>query len=461
MPSHITDSIFLKDLYGTDEMRAVFDDHALLQKWLDAEVALAKAEAEIGVIPPAAAEEIARKGRAELIDTIYMKQQVDHTLHPIVPLIRAFKNVCEGDAGEYIHWGATTQDIMDTALVLQIKDALAIFERRLADIDAVLRELALRHRDTLMAGRTHGQHALPITFGYKVAIWLDEFHRHAARLDECKKRVLVGQFGGAVGTLAGVAEYGLEIQRRMMAHLGLGVPAITWHVAHDGFAEFAGVAAMVAGTCGKIANEVIALQKSEMMELEEPWAEGKVGSSTMPHKRNPMLCEAIMALSRLSFNHARAALDGLIPDHERDWTYNHMEWAWVPELCVMTDGALALTLRVLRGLRVYPERMRRNLDALHGLMLSEAVMFALGEHVGRQTAHDIVYESAMRAVEEGRPFRELLLADPRVAAHLAREDVDRLLDPARYTGLAGAFVDRVLQAQPRSDEAQPIADGLK
>jgi 3-carboxy-cis,cis-muconate cycloisomerase len=444
MPTHITDSTFLKDLYGTDEMRAVMDDRALLQKWLDVEVALAKAEAEIGVIPPAAAEEIARMGRAELIDTAFMKQQVDHTLHPIVPLIRAFKNVCEGDAGEYIHWGATTQDIMDTALVLQVKDAIAIFERRLQDFDAVLRELALRHRDTLMAGRTHGQHALPITFGFKVAIWLDEFRRHRARLDECKGRVLVGQFGGAVGTLAGVAEHGLEIQRRMMALLGLGVPTITWHVAHDGFAEFANIAAMIAGTCGKIANEVIALQKSEVMELEEPWAEGKVGSSTMPHKRNPMLCEAIIALSRLSFNHARAALDGLIPDHERDWTFNHMEWAWVPDLCVMTDGALAMTLRVVRDLRVYPERMRRNLDALGGLMLSEAVMFALGEHVGRQTAHDVVYESAMRAAEENTPFSELLLADTRVNAHLSREDVDRLLDPSRYTGLAGAFVDRVL-----------------
>ncbi|MCS6849468.1 MAG: adenylosuccinate lyase [Anaerolineae bacterium] len=446
MPSHITDSIFLKDLYGTDEMRAIFSDEALLQRWLDVEAALAQAEGEIGVIPRWAAEEIVRKARAELIDAAWMKREIDHTLHPIVPLIRALKTICDGDAGEYIHWGATTQDVMDTALVLQLKDAVALFEQRLHDLQSTLAELARCHRETIMPGRTHGQHALPITFGFKVAIWLDEFRRHTMRLRECKPRVLVGQFGGAVGTLAGVGEHGFEIRRRMMARLGLGVPAISWHVAHDGFAEFAGIVAMLAGTCGKIAHEVIALQKSEVMELEEPWAEGKVGSSTMPHKRNPMLCEAIVALARLCFDRARTALDGLIQEHERDWTVNHMEWAYLPELCVMADGALALTMRVLRGLRVYPERMRANVDALEGLMMSEAVMFALGQAMGRQTAHDVVYECAMRAVESKRPFREVLAEHPAVRAHLSMDDLARLLDPTRYLGLAREMVDRVCDA---------------
>jgi len=446
MASHVTDSLFFKDLYGTEEMRAVFSDEALLQRWLDVEVALAQAEAEIGVIPRQAAEEIARKGRAELIDTAWMKSEIDYTLHPIVPLIRAFKAICDGDAGEYIHWGATTQDIMDTALVLQLKDAVAILERRLSALSQVLSGLAQRHRDTLMPGRTHGQHALPITFGFKVAIWLDEFRRHTARLRECKSRLLIGQFGGAVGTLAGVADQGFEIRRRMMDRLGLGVPVISWHVAHDSFVEFAGVVAMMAGTCGKIAREVIALQKSEVMELEEPWAEGKVGSSTMPHKRNPMLCEAIAALARLCFNHARAALDGLIQDHERDWTINHMEWAYLPDLCVMADGALALTLRVLSDLRVYPERMRANLDALDGLMMSEAVMFALGQAVGRQTAHDVVYECAMQAVASRRAFRDVLAEHPVVSQHLSSEDLSRLLDPTLYIGLAREMVDQVCRS---------------
>ena len=230
-------------------MRAIFADHALLQKWLDVEVALAQAEAEIGVIPVEAAAEITRAGKANLIDTVRMKQMIDQTLHPIVPLIRAFKDICEGGAGEYIHWGATTQDIMDSAVVLQLKDAIAIFERRLQEMDDVLAEMAARYRDAIMPGRTHGQHALPITFGFKVAIWLDEFRRHVARLTDCKPRVLVGQFGGAVGTLAGVAEHGLDIRQRMMDRLGLATPTISWHVAHDGFAEFASIAAMIAGTC--------------------------------------------------------------------------------------------------------------------------------------------------------------------------------------------------------------------
>lgn len=450
MPSHITDSIFLKDLYGTDEMRAVFEDRALLQKWLDVEVALAQAEADLGIVPQAAADEIAQRGRAELIDVVWMKREIDHTLHPIVPLIRAFKAICSPVAGEWIHYGATTQDIMDTAVVLQLRDALRIFERRLADMDAALVELARAHRDTIMPGRTHGQHALPITFGYKVAIWADELRRHAARMRDCAPRVLVGQFGGAAGTLAGVGAHGLEIRAGMMARLGLAEAPITWHVAHDGFAEFASVAAMIAGTCGKIAHEVILLQKSEVMEVEEPWNEGKVGSSTMPHKRNPMLCEAIVALARLAFNQARASFDGLIQEHERDWTVNHMEWAYLPELCVMTDGALAQTLRVVRGMRVYPERMRRNVDALGGLMLSEAVMFALGERIGRVSAHDVVYDAAMCAVESGRAFADLLAADERVSAHLSRAEIAALLEPTRYTGQCGAFVDLVVIQYPAS-----------
>lgn len=450
MPSHITDSVFLKDLYGTDEMRAVFEDSALLQKWLDVEVALAQAEADLSIVPQAAADEIAQRGRAELIDAAWMKREIDHTLHPIVPLIRAFKAICSPVAGEWIHYGATTQDIMDTAVVLQLRDALRIFERRLADMDAVLVALARAHRDTIMPGRTHGQHALPITFGYKVAIWADELRRHAARLRDCAPRVLVGQFGGAAGTLAGVGARGLEIRTGMMARLGLAEAPITWHVAHDGFAEFASVAAMIAGTCGKIAHEIILLQKSEVMEVEEPWNEGKVGSSTMPHKRNPMLCEAIVALARLAFNQARASFDGLIQEHERDWTVNHMEWAYLPELCVMTDGALAQTLRVVRGMRVYPERMRRNVDALGGLMLSEAVMFALGERIGRVSAHDVVYDAAMRAVESGRAFAELLAEDERVSAHLSRTEIAALLEPTRYTGQCGAFVDLVVMRYPAS-----------
>jgi adenylosuccinate lyase len=453
MPTHITDSTFLKDLYGTAEMRAVFDDMSLLQRWLDVEVALALAEAELGVIPAEAAAEIARKGKAELMDTARIKQGVDQTVHPIVPLIRVFAAVCEGGAGEYIHWGATTQDIMDTANVLQFKQAVAIFERRLDELAQALAGLASQYRDTPMAGRTHGQQALPITFGFKVAVWLAELMRHQERLQQCKPRVLVGQFAGAAGTLASVGEVGLQIQRRMMEILGLSVPVITWHTARDGYAEFATLLAMIGATMGKLAHEVILLQMTEVWEVEEPFNEGKVGSSTMPHKRNPMLCEAILALARLGTHLAPNAFDSMIQEHERDWTGDHMDWAYLPDLCVMTDGALALTVRVMQGLRIHPERMARNLDVTNGLLLSEQVMLALGRAIGRQTAHDVVYECAMRAIDEDVPFRDVLTRHPAVSRHLSPADLDHLLDPRQYTGLSGVFVDRVLD-EYRRDQAR-------
>lgn len=456
MAAHIIDSLFFKDLYGTEAMCSIFDDQALLQKWLDVEVALAQAEAEIGLIPADAAAEITRRAHAENLDSQRLKKLIDQTVHPIVPLIRALAEICSGDAGEYIHWGATTQDIMDTAIVLQLKEAITLLEGRLADLVKSLGELALTHRDTVMAGRTHGQQALPITFGFKVAVWLAELQRHQQRLAECRPRLLVGQFAGAAGTLASVSEHGLQIQARMMQILGLGVPPIAWHTARDNLAEFTALLGLIAGTTGKIAREIIALQKTELSEVEEPFNEGKVGSSTMPHKRNPMLCEAIVALARLVMNLVPNALNGLVQEHERDWTYNHMEWAYLPEACIMTDGALNLTMRVMGGVHVNPERMQQNLDQLNGLMLSETVMLALGKKVGRQTAHDVIYDCSMRAHENNRPFCELLNEHPLVSQHLTPTEIDQLLDPQQYTGLAGEFVDRVVLGERRRVERKHL-----
>jgi 3-carboxy-cis,cis-muconate cycloisomerase len=444
MSAHIIDSIFLKDLYGTAEMRLVFDDMSLLQKWLDVEAALAVAEAEIGLIPVGAAEEIARCAHAELLDTDAIKQLVDQTVHPIVPLIRVLKGICQGDAGEYIHWGATTQDIMDTAMILQVKDAYPILEGRLTALCEALSGLAAAHRDTVMPGRTHGQQALPVTFGYKAAVWLAEFERHRQRLEQCKPRVLVGQFGGAVGTLASLGEDGLPVQERLMAILELGVPLVTWHTARDALAEFVSILGMAAATAGKVAREIIDLQRTELAEVEEPFNEGKVGSSTMPHKRNPMLCEAVLALTRLVGSRLPLALEAMIQDHERDWSCDHIEWATLGEVCIMTDGALELIGRVLQGLQVNPQRMLNNLDLTNGLALSEAVMLALARDLGRQTSHDVVYECAMRAYEQNLPFRQVLGENKVVSEHLTASQIDRLLDFRRYTGLAGQFVDRVL-----------------
>lgn len=444
MPAHVIDSVFFKDLYGTAEMRAVWDDQNLLQKWLDYEAALARAEAAIGLVPAEAATEITRQARAEHMDNVAIKQGIDKTVHPLVSVIWQLSELCQGEAGRYVHWGATTQDVMDTAIVLQIKESIALFETALDQLMEALARLAREHRDTLMAGRTHGQQALPITFGFKVAVWLSEMRRHKARLADSKARVLVGEFAGAAGTLASVSENGITINARLMAELGLGVPDIAWHTARDNFAEFAGVIAMIVATLGKIAHEVIDLQKSEFGEVEEPFEMGKVGSSTMPHKRNPMICESILTMARLTRRQSTTAIDAMLHEHERDWSSFQMEWAYLPELCVMAHGALLLTHRVISGLIVYPDNMLRNLEVTHGSLLAERVMLALGKFIGRQHAHDVVYEAAMHAFEHRTPMGKVLKQNAAITQHLSDTEIDRLLDPAEYTGLAGEYVDRVL-----------------
>jgi 3-carboxy-cis,cis-muconate cycloisomerase len=443
MPAHVIDSLYFRDLFGSAAMRAVFDDQNLLQKWLDYEAALARAEAAVGLVPAEAAAEITRQAQAAHMDIDAIKAGVDKTVHPLVPVVWQLAERC-GEAGRYVHWGATTQDVMDTAIILQIKEALPLFEGTLDALITVCADLARRYRDTPMAGRTHGQQALPITFGFKVAVWLAELRRHRERLAECRPRLLVGEFGGAVGTLAGVGEPGIAINARLCAELGLHVPPIAWFTARDHLGEFASVLTLISATMGKIAHEIIDLQKTEFAEVEEPFEMGKVGSSTMPHKRNPMLCEAILTLARLTRHQTGAAFDAMLHEHERDWSSFQMEWAYIPELCVMTHGAMELTRRVLEGLIVYPDNMLRNLHATGGLLLAERVMLALGQFIGRQTAHDVVYAAAMTAFEQGQPFAAVLKASAEVRAHLSAETIDSLLDPVQYTGLSAAYVDRVL-----------------
>lgn len=429
-------------------MRAVFADRNLLQKWLDFEAALARSQAAVGLVPQEAAAEITRQAQAKHFDISALKAGIDTTLHPLVPVIRHLAQRCDGDAGRYVHWGATTQDVMDTGLVLQIRDALAIFEPSLQELQNTLARLARDHRASPMAGRTHGQQALPITFGYKVAVWLAELLRHRHRLAQVKKRVLLGQFAGAVGTLAGLAESDLDVlqvQRALMTELGLGVPIIAWHTSRDSIAELVHLLCMIAALLGRIAKEIIELQKQEIAELEEPFEEGKIGSSTMPQKRNPILCESVLTLARLCREKSATAVDTLIiNEHERDWSSLQMEWTFLPEVFIYAHGALEITRRVLAGLRVNTEKMLRNMALTGGLLLSERVMFALSERYGRQRAHDLVYTCAMASYEEGRPFADVLLAHQDVAAILNREQLEALLEPRQYTGLADRFVDRVL-----------------
>ena len=444
MASHVVDSEIFKDIFGSAAMRAVFSDEGLVRRWLQVEAALARAEAKLGVIPEWAAAEISRKAVPENIDLERLRAETELVGYPILPLVRQLAQACEGGAGEYIHWGATTQDIMDTAMVLQLKDALGLIRDGLVELEDRLATLAEAYRDTPMAGRTHGQQALPITFGYKVAVWLAETHRHLKRLAELEGRVLVGQLGGAVGTLAAVGERGLEIQRLFLKELGLGVPEIAWHVARDRVAEVVCFLGLLTATLGKIAQEIALLSRTELAEVREPFAAGRGASSTMPQKSNPIGAEAVIALTKVVRQQVPIALDAMVQDGERGTGPWLAEWECVPEAFILTAGALSQLNRILGGLEVDVNRMARNLGLSGGLIMAEAVVMALAPQLGRQRAHELVYAACRRAEAEGLSLVEVLRADPELTRHLEAGDLKRLLDPDGYVGVAGAFVDRVV-----------------
>lgn len=443
MGSHIIDSELFGDQYSSAEMREVFSLESTLGGWIQVEVALAKAEAELGIIPEEAAREIERQGKVELFDVAELKRGIDATWHPIVPFIRIYEALCEDGHGEYLHWGATTQDIMDTGMVLQVKRALEIVERDLLDIISILSKLARKHAGTLMPGRTHGQHALPITFGYKVAVWTAEIMRYLERLDQLKPRVLTGNLNGAVGTMAYLGEAGPGVQERAMEMLGLNAPEISWQVSRDRIAEVAHFLGMVGATFGKISKEIILLQKTEVAELEEPFAAGKVGSSTMPQKRNPMTCEAVFAASTILKGQVGLGLDAMLQEHERDMGLWQVEWEFLPEMFMLAGGILRHMKAVLGGLQVREENMARNLERSEGLILAEAVMGKVAEKLGRQKAHDVVYEVAMRSFESGESFGEALKNTEALRGMIEPSEIDELLDPSAYVGLCEHFVDTV------------------
>ena len=443
MPVHLMDSELFRGGWSTPEMRELFDDRARLQRWLDVIAVLAEAQAELDLIPRSAADEIARKARAELLDINLIRRGIEETSHSLLSTIRALQAVCDGGAGEYINFGTTVHDISDTANALAFREVCGTVFRELHAVEGECLRLAREHRDTIMAGRTHGQTGLPITFGWKAAVWAREVRRHIERLKELEPRLLVGQLAGAVGTLAFFDGKGLALQERVMGRLGLRVPDIAWDTARDNLAEFANFLAMAAQTCAKFATEVYNLQRPEIGELFEPWVMGRVGSVTMPHKRNPEIVEQIGTLARVVRADAAVLLEGILHEHERDGRPWKAEWVALPEACVLTGKALQLTRDVLAGLVVDAEAMRRNLHEENGLLASEAVMGFLSRKVGKQTAHRLVYEAAMAAVEKGVSLRDALQDSP-AAPHLASADLDGLFDLRNSLGHATDFVDRVL-----------------
>jgi adenylosuccinate lyase len=432
---------------STDAMRAIFSPAAEVQAWLDAEAALARAEARNGVIPKEAAAEITAKADVALLDLDGLRGDIRTAVHPIMPLVTRFAAVCDGGAGEYVHWGATTQDITDTGVVLRLRQADAVLAPDLERLVGVLRDLAVTHRDTPMAGRTHAQHAVPITFGYKLAVWVDELQRHQATLARLREEVFVGQLGGATGTLASLGPVGLAVRRDFMDELGLAEPTITWHVTRDRLASYTFALALIASAIQRAALEVVALQRTEIAEVFEPFHHGKVGSSTMPHKRNPALSEALWTLGELVRNDVRTALSGLGSLHERDKAVFAVEMDYLPRVCSATHRMLELAIRVFEGLVVDADRMRTNLEAGRGQLFSERVMMRLAERIGRQRAHDVVYEAAMSAFDRGEHLRDAVGRDPVIAEAFAPNELDALFDLGEIGAVAGVFVDRVCRPE--------------
>lgn len=449
MPATVIDSLVFRDMFATEPMRAVFSDEQRVQYYLDIEAALARVQAGLDIIPQEAADEIVRHCHADQIDLEKLKTQTELIGYPVLGVVEQLNGLCDNDLGQWCHWGATTQDITDTATVLQFRAALDLIERDLTTIADALAKLAREHRDTPMAGRSNLQQAVPVTFGYKAAVLLAGFHRHLERLKELKPRVLVGEFGGAAGNLSSLGTRGLEVQAKLMKELDLIQPEIAWHTMRDRIAEVGCFLGLITGTLGKIALDVKLMMQNEVGEVLEPFMEGRGASSTMPQKRNPLSSVIITACASTVRQHVAALLDAMVEDHERATGPWEIEWIVLPEIFCLTAGALAQARFLTEGLEVRPDNMRRNLDLSGGLIASEAVMMGLGPSLGRERAHDLVYGICRETIASGRPFLDLLAENDEIAAHMSREQLAPLVDPANYLGLCGEMVDRVLAAHDR------------
>jgi 3-carboxy-cis,cis-muconate cycloisomerase len=447
MPASATDSRVFRDIFSTPAMRHIFSDEARVQYYLDIEAALARVQARLGIIPAEAAAEICRHCTAAPYDMEKLKTQTERIGYPVLPVVQQLVAFCDGRLGEWCHWGATTQDITDTATILQIRDAFKLVEADLHAIAGSLADLAVRYRDTPMAGRSNLQQATPITFGYKCAVLLAGFQRHLERLEQLRPRVLVGEFGGATGTLASLGTEGLKVQHGLMVELGLGQPDIAWHTMRDRIAEAGCFLGLVTGTLGKISMDVKLMMQTEVEEVYEPFAEGRGSSSTMPQKRNPISSNYIHACTAMVRQNVAALLDAMVEDHERSTGPWEIEWIAVPEIFLLSSGALSQARFLVGGLQVDPVRMRANLDLTKGLVVSEAVMMGLGPSLGRQRAHDLVYDICREVIAGKGTFLDLLAEHPEIKPHMDRAALEPLLDPANYCGLAGEMVDRVIARQ--------------
>jgi 3-carboxy-cis,cis-muconate cycloisomerase len=448
MAASIIDSSIFQGIFSTDAMREVWSDENRTRKYIDVERALAIVQGRLGLIPQEASDEIVSHCHLEQIDMTRLRQQTERIGYPILGVVTQINQLCRDKLGEYVHWGATTQDITDTATVLQIREALVLVDDELAAIAQALAKLAREHRLTPVIGRSNLQQAIPVTFGYKMAGILSAVLRHRERLAQLRERVLVGEFAGAAGTLASLQTGAMETQAGLCAELGLGQPVIAWHTIRDNIAEVGAVLGLIGGTLGKISMDVKLMMQTEVGEVFEPYHHGRGSSSTMPQKRNPISSCYIHAAISVVRQHAAALMDAMVADHERSTGPWEIEWISLPESFCLMAGALRQTRDMLQGLEVDAQAMRRNIDLTHGLVMSEAVMMGLGPYIGREYAHDLVYDICRDALKQRRPLLDLLCENAQIMKHVNREQLAAMCDPANYLGQSGMMVDRVLAQMP-------------
>jgi 3-carboxy-cis,cis-muconate cycloisomerase len=442
-------SPLLAPMFSSSAMRAVCDDAVCLQHMLDFEAALARAEAALGVIPASAVAPIAKACRAEAFDIPALAEAATRSGNLAIPLVKALTSAvakADADAARYVHWGATSQDVIDTATMLTLRAAIVALLRDLDRAIAGFAGLARKHRDTAMVARSWLQHALPMPFGLKLAEYAAALHRSRTRLQRLRAEGLALQFGGAAGTLAALGGKGLVVAEKLAAELQLPLPDAPWHTHRDRIADAASVFAILTGSCGKIARDVSLMMQTDVAEAFEPSGEGRGGSSTMPHKRNPVAAATALAAATMAPNLAATIFAAQVQDHERSAGPWHAEWPTLPTLQLVTSGALAAIVELAEGLEVDVSRMRVNLDATHGLIMAEAVTFALAETIGKSDAHHLVEAAAKKAIAGKLHLRDVLIGDPKVTAHLDADKIAKLFEPMAYQGVSQALIDRLLKS---------------
>jgi 3-carboxy-cis,cis-muconate cycloisomerase len=439
----------LDPLFGSETVDEIFNDRSQLQRMLDFEAALARAEARVGVIPTAAAGPIAAQCRAALFDLPALGHATVKTGNPAIPMVKQLTELVgkqDEQAMRYVHWGATSQDVVDTGLILQLRDGLAEIQKDLDRLCDALSRLADQHRATPMVARTLLQQAIPTVFGIKVAGWLDAIARHRIRIRGLQVHAMAVQFGGAAGTLAMLGDKGIDVAAALAEDLQLKLPTIPWHAHRDRVVEVASTLALLVGTLGKMARDISLQMQTEVGEVSEPSAEGRGGSSTMPHKRNPIACAVVLAAANRVPGLTATMFAAMPQEHERSLGGWHAEWETLPEIARLSGGALHHMVETVSALEVHPDRMRQNLELTQGLIFAEAITAVLAKKVGKMKAHQLLEDASRRAVREKVHLCDVLIADSQVSAHLSKAEIKNLFEPLHYTGVAGQFIDRVIAA---------------